>query len=332
MRVWMSVLLSIPVACACRGEMPLEKTIAPVRAFVLPRVEGRLDHMAIDVASGRLLISALGSNAVAIVELQNGRMASTLSGGLPKPQGIAVGADVERILVACEFGGTCRIFETREYRELLKVDLASDADNVRYDRAAKRFWVGYGSGGLVAVDPMTGEKGTDIKLESHPESFQLEAKGKRIFVNVPVAGHIAVIDREKGAVIEKWKPRDAASYFPMALDEENHRLFVGCRKPATFLVLDIETGKTVMAAECVADCDDLFYDAEGKQVYISGDGHVSVFRRKEANQYELVANVVTGEGARTSLFDPATGLLYVAVPHRESQRAEVRVYDLRAMP
>jgi hypothetical protein len=32
------------------------------------------------------------------------------------------------------------------------------------------------------------------------------------------------------------------------------------------------------------------------------------------------------------LFDPETGLLYVAVPHRGVQRAEVRVYDLRAMP
>lgn len=332
MRVWMFILPSILVVGAGRAEMPLEKTIEPVRTFVLPRVEGRLDHMAMDAANGRLFVAALGSNGIVSVGLQKTRLSMTTGAGLPKPQGIAVAYDLERVLVACEGHGTCRIFETKAMGEVARIDLEDDADNVRYEPAAKRFWVGYGGGALTAIDATSGEKGADIKLEGHPESFQLEAKGKRIFVNVPVAGHIAVIDREKGTVIGKWKPHDAAGYFPMALDEENHRLFVGCRKPATFLVLDTKTGKTIMAAECVADCDDLFYDTEGKQIYISGDGYVSVFRRKDANQYELVANVVTGESARTSLFDPATGLLYVAVPRRGTQRAEIRMYDLRAIP
>src|SRR5438270_138810 len=81
--------------------------------------------------------------------------------------------------------------------------------------------------------------------DGHPESFQLEKNGNRIFVNVPTAGQIAVVDRVKREVIAKWPLVGAQSNFPMAIDEDHHRLFVGCRKPAKFLVYDTETGKPV---------------------------------------------------------------------------------------
>jgi hypothetical protein len=39
-----------------------------------------------------------------------------------------------------------------------------------------------------------------------------------------------------------------------------------------------------------------------------------------------LAKVPTGPGARTCLFSPDTGVLYVAVPHRGEQQAEIRVF------
>ena len=60
---------------------------------------------------------------------------------------------------------------------------------------------------LAAIDPQSGKQVLDVKLDAHPESFQLEAKGRRIFVNVPNAGYIAVIDRQAGTAIEKIRSR-----------------------------------------------------------------------------------------------------------------------------
>lgn len=71
-----------------------------------------------------------------------------------------------------------------------------------------------------------------------PESFRLENNGPRIFVNVPNAGHIAIVDREAARATGSWPLTKANSNFPMALDAANHRLFVGCRNPPTLLVLD----------------------------------------------------------------------------------------------
>jgi outer membrane protein assembly factor BamB len=198
-----------------------------------------------------------------------------------------------------------------------------------YDAVSRRFWVGYGDGGLAAIDPESGKQVADVKLDAHPESFQLETKGKRIFVNVPNAGYVAVVDRETGTVIEKFPLKEAAANFPMALDEANHRLFIGCRDPAKLLILDMETGKTVTTVDIVGDTDDLFYDAANKRIYVSGgEGRVTVISQTNADKYNVVGQVTTAPGARTSFFVPETRTLYVAVPHRGEQKAELRVFTV----
>jgi outer membrane protein assembly factor BamB len=192
-----------------------------------------------------------------------------------------------------------------------------------------RFWVGYGDGGLAAIDSESGKQVTDVKLDAHPESFQLETGGKRIFVNVPNAGYVAVVDRETGTVVEKYSLKPAGANFPMALDEANHRLFIGCRNPAKLLVLDTETGKTVATLNIVGDTDDLFYDAANKRIYVSGgEGRVTVISQMTPDIYNVAGQVTTAPGARTSFFVRETGTLYVAVPHRGRQKAELRAFTV----
>jgi DNA-binding beta-propeller fold protein YncE len=207
------------------------------------------------------------------------------------------------------------------------VDGLDDADNVRYDPQAKLLYVGYGGGALAVIDPEKAAKVADIKLDGHPESFRLETNGNRIFVNVPRAGEIEVVDRATRQVVAKWPMKSAKSNFPMVLDEDHHRLFIGCRSPAKMLVLDAQTGATVSEVDCISDTDDLFYDAANKRVYISGGGgSITVVEQTDADHYQVVETIKTASGARTSFFSPDTGQLYLAVPHRGDQPAEIRVY------
>jgi hypothetical protein len=181
---------------------------------------------------------------------------------------------------------------------------------------------------LGIIDIETGAKIADVKLSGHPESFQLEGDGKRIFVNVPTSDQVQVVDREKGAVIAAWPITDARENFPMALDEANHRLFVGTRNPARLLVLDTETGNTIASLDSSGDTDDIFYDAAAKRIYVSGgEGAISVFEQKDPDTYSPIGKVDTAEGARTSLFVPESSTLYLAVPHRGDQQAEVRAFE-----
>ena len=159
---------------------------------------------------------------------------------------------------------------------------------------------------------------------------QLQRAGARVFVNVPTARHIAVVDRVSLKVVATWPVVTATSNFPMALDEVNHRVFVGCRRPAKVLVYDTAAGKESGSFDIVGDTDDLFYDAARKRLYISGgEGYLDVFQAQDANRFSRIAHLPTAAGARTSLFVPDLGRLYLAVPHRGNQKAEIRIYEAR---
>ena len=299
------------------------------RGIELPAVEGRIDHLTLDSSSQRLFVAALGNNTVEVVDVKNGTHLKSLP-GFRDPQGLAGVPDAKAIAIANGQGEGVQIVDENDFKTLKTIALGEDADNVRYDAAAKRLYVGYGGGALAGVSPVDANVLAQIKLAGHPESFQLERAGPRIFVNVPPAGHVAVIDRSSMKVIATWPVTGAKSNYPMALDEASHRLFVGCRRPAKVLVYDTTSGMEIGAADIVGDTDDMFYDAARKRLYVSGgDGFIDVFDARQPATLTRVARVATAAGARTSLFVPDQNRLYLAVPHRGSQRAEIRVYEVR---
>jgi DNA-binding beta-propeller fold protein YncE len=301
-----------------------------IGAIPLEGVEGRIDHLGFDSAQNRLFVAALGNNTVEVVDLHLDRVINRIK-NLNAPQGIGFAPESNRLAVANDGDGSVRLYDGASLRQVSGIDLNDDADNVRYDSASHYLWVGYGNGGLAAIDPARGKQLADVKLGSHPESFQLEIRGKRVFVNLPSPGYVAVVDREKARLITRFPLHEAGANFPMALDEADRRLFLGCRKPAKLLVLDTETGKTVAAVDIVGDADDLFFDAAGKRIYVSGgEGKITVIKQTSADVYEVAGQVATAPGARTSFFVRKTRMLYVAVPHRGRQKAEIRVFQASA--
>jgi YVTN family beta-propeller protein len=321
--VLIGLAISLPLLGAATDDAALMKQVG---AIPLDGVEGRFDHFGADVEGKRLYVAALGNNTLEAIDLATNQRSGTIR-GLKKPTGIRVVPGSGKIVVASGDDGKARVFD-RKLELLGTIDRLDDADNVRLDGDGKLAYVGYGDGGIAIIDPQQIKKLGEVKLEGHPESFQLETRGPRIFVNVPSAKQVAVIDREKRAVVAKWSVRDAADNFSMALDESNRCLFIGCRKPAKMLVLDTETGHTVTSIDCCGDTDDLFYDPAAKRIFLTGGaGCISVIAQDDADRYRLLGNVPTAAGARTSLYMPELGLLYVAVPHREKQRAELRVFS-----
>jgi len=247
---------------------------------------------------------------------------------LHEPQGVGFIPEFNKIFIANGKGGACDIFDGSSLKLIKSVKFSDDADNVRYDATTRRVYVGYGSGALGIIDAANGDQVGAIKLEGHPESFQLEKSGPRIFVNVPTSQKIIVVDREKRAVATAWSTSGATANFPMALDETHHRLFVGFRKPAKLVVFDTEAGKAVANLDSAGDADDVFYDDSLRRIYISGgEGFLSIFQQDDADHYRTMTKIPTATGARTSLFVPELNRLYLAVPHRSTQRAEVRVYE-----
>jgi len=320
MRVLIILLASAALALGQGTQtLRLEKTIE------LPEVQGRIDHLSVDVKGQRLFVSALGNNTVEVIDLKAGKRAKTIS-GLLEPQGILYVPATDRLYVANAKDGSVRIFDAGSYEPLKTLDYRDDADNLRYDSGRKRVFVGYGSGALGEIDS-DGSKTADIKLDAHPESFQLEKDSPRIYVNLPKSRKVAVVDREKRTIIAAWKTGMAFANYPMALDENDHRLFVVTRLPARLLVFDTNTGKIIQKLPAVGDCDDVFYDKSRKRTYATGgEGAISVFDQKDADHYSEVSRIATVKGARTGFFSPDLDRLFLAVRREGSQSAAIQVF------
>jgi DNA-binding beta-propeller fold protein YncE len=312
----------------CLSFTSLAETAAPLRLekeIPLPGVEGRIDHFSADTASHRLFVAALGAGSVQVIDTEPGRRSAEIK-GLQEPQGVCYDAKKSRLYVATAGDGKLRIYDSNSLALQNTLSLGSDADNVRYDQQTGDIWVGFGSGGIAVINSEGRTTGT-ISLGTHPESFQFEAPGDRVFVNVPKQFGVAVIDRAKRSVIAKWAVGRTVANYPMALDTGHKRLFVGSRLPARLVVLDTASGSVKATLPTVGDSDDIFYDAPKSLVcVIGGEGAVEIFRQTDPDHYTSLGKVTTAPGARTGFFVQEWNRLFVAAPHRGSNQARILVF------
>ena len=292
--------------------------------IALEKVAGRIDHMAIDLPRQRLFVAELGNDTVGVIDVKERKVQHVIA-GLRQPQGIGYVPSNDMLYVANAGDGSVRLFRGTTYEAAGEINLGDDADNIRVDSATNRVFVGYGKGALAEIDPATNGEIADIPLQAHPEGFQLASSVRRIFVNLPRAHKIAVIDRFAGKQAASW-PIDSGSIFPMTLDEASGRVLVASRNPAQLQVFSMQDGAAIAAVASCGDSDDLFFDAKRQRVYmICGDGHLDVFET-QGDGYRRSAHIPTITGARTALFAPEIDRLFVAARANPKEAAAIWVF------
>jgi DNA-binding beta-propeller fold protein YncE len=305
----------------------------------LTNVKGRIDHLSVDMKGQRLFVAAVANHTLEVIDLQSGKQVHTIT-NLAEPQGVFYEASNNRLYVACALDGTTKIYDGTTFHLLGTVKFPDDADNIRYDARSKSTIVGYagakalrnreeGTGGLGFIDS-GGKKTGEVVIDAHPESFQLEKTGTRLFVNVPDKEEIEVVDAVSRKVVARCPVTSAKDNFPMALDEAHHRLFVGTRTPPRLLVFDTESGKEIASAEIAGSSDDLFYDSAKGSVYVlTSQGAIDVFQQRDANHYDHIGRINTPAHTQTGLYVPEWGKLFAAVPNQGEQSAEIQVYEAK---
>jgi hypothetical protein len=285
----------------------------------VPGVAGRIDHFSADAKRKRLFVSALGNNSLEVIDVFAGRVVHSIK-GLAQPQGPLYVPAVDKLYVANAEDGKVRVYDGATYTLRKTIDFGSDPDNMRYDEGSKRVYVGFGQedGGIGMIDPKTDERvGNVYKTEGHPESFQVEAAGGHIFVNVPDAGNVVESIDQKTESVTKWPLKGLRANYAMALNEEDHRLF------------DTQSGKEIARLRAAGECDDVFFDAPRKRIYaIGGEGMISVFQQNDPEHYELVTNVPSAVGIRTGYYFAKRDRFYVAVPAKGNEPAQVWTYEV----
>ena len=305
-----------------------------VQTISMPQVEGRLDHMGIDVKGQRLFVAGLGNNSLEVVDLKAGTRVQSIP-GFSKPQGVFFVPQSNKLYVANGTDGTLKVLQGAPLSLATNIKLELGTDLVDYDLKSKLLYVGYGGkdagkeyGEFGIIDTVKNSHIGDIKTSAHPGGIAMERKGTRLFLTIPESDEIVVIDRKVQKIVGTWPMSSAKQPVSIALDEPHHRLFVGLRKPPQFTVLDTESGKVVASMESVGLIDGVSFDPARKRIYISGgEGFIAVYQQKDVDHYESLGRLPTAYLARTSLFVPELNRLYIAIPKQDKRNAEVRIYE-----
>jgi len=321
------VSLSSILLASCKGQnyFGADKLILK-QTIPLPKVKGRIDHLDINLRDKIVYIAALGNNSLEAADITQGKLIHSIK-GLDEPQGVIFIPLTNEIMVANGGDGSCRFYNKTSFENTGAVDLGSDADDVRYDPVDKVIYVGYGSGGIAIIDPEKHQKTGDVRLSAHPEGFQIDKSLKKIFVNVPGANQIEVVDLKNLKVEAKWKTEYGAN-FPMAIDETDHIIFIGFRHPAKLVAIDVATGRTIASASLTGDTDDLYYDNSAKKIYASGgSGAIDIFLFQNP-ELKHIARIATRMGARTSFLIPEMQTFVLAERASGGEPAALKFFTL----
>jgi DNA-binding beta-propeller fold protein YncE len=319
----LSALLLALAAPAAEPSLELLATIP------LKGKPGGLDHVALDAKREHLFVANKANNTLDIVDLKAGKLLEQKA-NQTAIQGIAYAPDLDRIYVGLGTGGLCNIFNGDTFEILKSVKFKDDADNVRYNPAAKVVYVAHAEKELGVIDAKTFAVKTNIKLPASAEGFVIESKRPRLYLVTPNPSQLVIIDTEKNKVVSTHPIKSASNGHPVALDEANHRVFVGCRKDPMMVVLDTESGKEVAKVDIPTDVDELYYDGKSKRLYAAcGEGFIAVIEQQDADQYKVLEKVPTAKGAKTGFYVAETKRFYLAVPQQEGKDGpEVRVYKV----
>ena len=170
------LFISICSFSGCKGQPAFgENYLQLVKTISLPGIKGRIDHLDINLKKQVVYISALGSNAVEVIDLINGKVLHSIT-GLDEPQGVAYLPQNQEIFVANGGDGGCYFYNSNTFGKVAAIHLKSDADDVHYDSAGNKIYVGYGRGRIAIIDAASHKQTGDIKLPAHPKDFKLIQK------------------------------------------------------------------------------------------------------------------------------------------------------------
>ncbi len=329
MKIIILNILLLTGLTSCHGQKSFGTNLLQFEKVIeMPGVSGRIDHMSINLKAQIVYVAALGNNSVEVIDLQKGSVIHSIK-GLNEPQGVAYIPEHNEIIVANGGNGNCVFYNAATFAIITTLHLSGDADNIRYNASDAKIYVGYGNGGIAVIDAATHKQIGDVRLPAHPESFQIDKKNNLLFVNLPDANSIAVIDIKDLKVINTWKINNLKANFAMALDTADNHVIIAYRHPAILVAYDNKTGKEITRTDLVSDADDVFYYEMKQQVFASGGGgSINIFKKDNGNTYKKVANIPARSGARTSLLIPSLQTFILAERANGSKGAAIAVYKI----
>src|SRR5580704_13047611 len=240
-----------------------------VARIPVPDMTGTWDHLTADSVTKRLFASAQEDNQVRVFDLVARKPLFTISGGFDRPQGLYYVPGTDALAVTNGKDGSLRSFNGKTYEPIKILPLSLGADMMDMDPKTKYLYVDHGGvdsnrgpGALAIVDSNTWDKVGEVPTEYRPAALQIEQHGDRLFVLVPGLSQVAVVSRTNNQIFARFQLATPAQPIALALDEPHHRAFVVNRRPSSFIVLDMDTGRPIATLDTIDGVESMYLDTK----------------------------------------------------------------------
>ena len=305
------VLLTLAVATVCRADGPYHfiKEI-PVGG------DGGWDYLSVDSAAQRLYVSH--ATKVVVIDLAQDAVVGEITNTLGV-HGLAPAPELGRGMVTCGKENKAAIVDLKTLATITKVDTEANPDGMLYEPGQQEFYTFNGRGkSATVIDAKTATVVATIPLGGKPEFARADPQAGRVYDNLEDKSEVVAIDTKKHEVVEHWPIAPGEEASGMAIDAENHRLFLGCDNKL-MVMMDSESGKVLASVPIGEGVDANSFDPGTKLAFAScGEGTTTIAREEGPDKLTVVQVLATQRGARTMVLDPATHKIYLATAKMEA--------------
>jgi hypothetical protein len=270
----------------------------------------RWDYLSIDPLAHRLYVSH--ANEVVVIDLQNNQIVGAIT-NTPGVHGIAIAPELGLGVTSNGRENKAGIVDLKTLQTLSKVDTSDGTDGMCYNAAKQEAYLFCGEAEAATVVDVKGQKVVaTVPLDGRPEFAQADPKANRVYNNIESKSEVAEIDGDAHTVITNWPIAPGESASGMAIDVDNHRLFIGCHN-GLMVMMDNTTGKVVATVPIGQGVDANAFDPGTQLAFAScGDGTTTIAHEDSPSQLTVVQKLATAPGARTMALDLVTHNIYLA--------------------
>jgi len=188
--------------------------------------DGSWDHVTLDSAARRLYIAR--ATHVLVFDVGQNKLIGEIP-DTPGVHGVALAPEFNRGFTSNGHADTVTIFDLKTLKTLSHVKTGTDPDGIAYDPVSGRvFTLNGDSSDLTAIDASRGVALQTVALGGSPEAEIADGAGK-LFVTLFDKNQLVTFDTRKLAVTSRWELPSCNEPSPLAMDQRNRRLFIGCR-------------------------------------------------------------------------------------------------------
>ena len=291
-----------------------------VGRYPIPGVGG-FDYVTLDGSARRLYVSH--GTQVDVLDADNGKVVGTIT-DTPGVHGVAIASAFKHGFTSNGREHKVSMFDPATLQLIKKIDVGKGPDGIYYDPGSKRvFTNNHGSHDITALDAATGDVVGTVKVEGDGEQAVIGDDGL-IYVNSEDTAEVVVFDPKSLEVKKRFPIGEAKVPTGLAYDSKTKRLFIGCRNEPKMVVMDAVTGKVIKSFPIGVGVDYAGFDPEASLIFFScGDGTLSIYHEKSADNYEDAGAVKTQPSAKTMAFDPKTKKIFLpAAEYQETPATE----------